>query len=271
MFSPWLSRWALIPDGEPVMTHTSQLLPVLTAKEGMKAMLKLTADSSERTGCELMAWWDGRGAAQALAHEPGALLLARATGEASLSVMSRTGEDERACRIVCEVASRLHVPPAAAMPKLTPLESWFGDLEPAARTHGGILIRCAAVAKALLSAPRDIVVLHGDLHHGNILDFAACGWLAIDPKGLIGERGFDFANIFTNPDLADPATPVAVRPEIFQQRLRVVTEQAELDRQRLLMWIVAWCGLSSAWFLDSGEPAPVTLRVAEMALAELER
>jgi streptomycin 6-kinase len=38
-----------------------------------------------------------------------------------------------------------------------------------------------------------------------VLDFGACGWLAIDPKRLAGERGFDFANIFTNPDLADPA------------------------------------------------------------------
>jgi aminoglycoside/hydroxyurea antibiotic resistance kinase len=42
-------------------------------------------------------------------------------------------------------------------------------------------------------------VLHGDLHHGNVLDFGLRGWLAIDPKGLLGERGFDFANIFTNP------------------------------------------------------------------------
>jgi streptomycin 6-kinase len=51
----------------------------------------------------------------------------------------------------------------------------------------------------LLAEPREVGVLHGDLHHGNVLDFGVRGWLAIDPKGLLGERGFDFANIFTNP------------------------------------------------------------------------
>jgi streptomycin 6-kinase len=63
------------------------------------------------------------------------------------------------------------------------------------------------IADKLLDDPRDIVALHGDIHHGNILDFGERGWLAIDPKGLIGERGFDYANNFCNPDAA-----IATRP-----------------------------------------------------------
>lgn len=47
-----------------------------------------------------------------------------------------------------------------------------------------------------------MAVLHGDLHHGNVLDFGPLGWLAIDPKGLHGESGFDYANILSNPDRA---------------------------------------------------------------------
>lgn len=69
MFSNYLSRWGLIPDGVPVITHTSQLLPVMMRKDHQKAILKLTNDDSERRGCELMAWWNGRGAANVLAHE----------------------------------------------------------------------------------------------------------------------------------------------------------------------------------------------------------
>lgn len=92
--------------------------------------------------------------------------------------------------------------------------------------------RCAAVANVLLSSPHDEVVLHGDLHHGNILDFGTRGWLAIDPKGLVGERGFDYANIFTNPDLADPTKPVAIEPERFAQRVNIVSEIARIERQR---------------------------------------
>jgi streptomycin 6-kinase len=153
-----------------------------------------------------------------------------------------------------------------------PLASWFQDLWPAAARHNGILARCAETAHALLSEPRDVVVLHGDLHHGNVLDFGARGWLAIDPKRLIGERGFDFANIFTNPDLADPTRPVATEPGRFARRLEVVVEAAGLERRRLLSWILAWTGLSASWFLSEDDPlASIDLRIATLAAAQLDR
>ncbi len=268
LFNTWLNRWGLTPDGEPFETHTSQLLPVVV-KDGRKAILKITDDDSERIGCELMVWWNGNGAAKVLAHAAGAILLERATGAGSLADMSWTGNDAQACRIICHAASRLHHTRNASTPALTPLHHWFRDLAPAAKKHGGILTHCAAVANILLSSPRDEVVLHGDLHHSNILDFGTRGWLAIDPKGLVGERGFDFANIFTNPDLAEPTRPVAILPERFTQRLNIVSEIARIERQRLLMWIVAWCGLSSVWFLQEGDSATVPLRIAELAIAEL--
>lgn len=269
LFNTWLNRWGLTPDGEPFETHTSQLLPVVVVKDGQKAILKITDDDSERIGCELMVWWNGNGAAKVLAHAAGAILLERATGTESLADMSWTGNDAQACRIICHAASRLHLSRNASTPALTPLHHWFRDLAPAAKKHGGILTRCDSVANVLLSSPHDEVVLHGDLHHGNILDFGTRGWLAIDPKGLVGERGFDYANIFTNPDLAEPTRPVAIEPERFTQRVNIVSEIARIERQRLLMWIVAWCGLSSVWFLQEGDSATVPLRIAELAMAEL--
>ena len=270
MFQTWLRQWALIPDGNPVMTRTSALLPVTTIKEGRKAMLKLTDDENERTGGELMVWWNGSGAAQVIAHDHGATLLVRATGADSLSAMSRTEEDARACRILCNTARQLHRPANASTPVLTPLRHWFRHLAPAAKIYGGVMTRCAETANELFSSPQGDVVLHGDLHHGNVLDFGPAGWLAIDPKGLLGERGFDYANIFTNPDLADPGVAIATDPNIFKQRVQLVSEIAGIERQRLLMWIAAWCGLSSAWFLEDGENAAITLRVAELAIAELD-
>src|SRR5690606_6680990 len=142
------------------------------------------------------------------------------------------------------------------------LQVWFRDLEPAARTHGGILGRAAAAADDLSADCRVEVVLHGDLHHHNVRDFGERGWLAIDPKHLRGERGFDYANIFTNPDLADPCRPVATEPGRFARRLEIVAEAAGLDRRRLLQWILAWAGLSAAWYLgDGSELAWIDLHV----------
>jgi streptomycin 6-kinase len=130
-----------------------------------------------------------------------------------------------------------------------------------------LLAVSAKAARSLLENPQQVGVLHGDIHHDNILDFGDRGWLAIDPKRLIGERGFDYANIFANPDLADPTRPVAALH--FKRRLEIVSADAGLDRRRLLQWIVAWSGLSAAWFLSDGGSPETDFRIAELAVAEL--
>jgi streptomycin 6-kinase len=144
------------------------------------------------------------------------------------------------------------------------LPRWFAALEPAAARHGGILSLAAATARELLAEPQEVVVLHGDIHHGNVLDFGSRGWLAIDPKRLAGERGFDFANLFCNPDIA-----VATAPGRLARQASVVADVAGLDRRRLLRWILAWAGLSAAWYLEDEEPAELPLTVARLAAAEL--
>lgn len=270
MFESHLARWGLIPDGDPITTAAARLLPVLRGNE--PAMLKLSDAEDERLGGVLMTWWDGDGAARVLAQDDAAILLERATGPASLAEMARSGRDDEACRILCAAAARLHAPRPKPRPELVPLASWFRDLEPAAAGHGGILVRSAEAARALLAEPREVAVLHGDLHHDNVLDFGPRGWLAIDPKRLVGERGFDFANIFTNPDLADPTRPVATEPGRFARRLEVVVEASGLERQRLLRWILAWTGLSAAWYLGDDDPlAAIDLAIAALAAAELDR
>jgi len=124
----------------------------------------------------------------------------------------------------------------------------------------------------LLSDWRDIAVLHGDLHHDNVLDFGPeRSWLAIDPKGLIGERGFDFASLFLNPDLADPSRPVAADRNRFLKRLAIVTEKGKLERNRLLKWILAWSGLSSVWSTGDAQASNTALTISRFAQAELDR
>ena len=148
-----------------------------------------------------MSWWGGDGAARVLAQDGAALLLERATGERSLVEMARGGRDDEASRVVCAVPARLHAPRGCPPPALIPLPRWFEALEPAAARHGGILSLAARTRASFWRRRQEVVVLHGDLHHGNVLDFRRHGWLAIDPKRLVGERYFDFANLFCNPEL----------------------------------------------------------------------
>ena len=262
VFDDYLARWGLVPDGEPVVTHTSSLLPVLQGDT--PAMLKIARESEECWGSLLMVWWNGEGAVRVLAHEGDALLMERAMGKESLEEMAHNGRDDQASRIVCAVAEKLHAPRKQPPPELIPLARWFEELEPAALRYGGVLSHAHATAQQLLQEPRDIVVLHGDLHHGNILDGGDRGWLAIDPKRLIGERGFEFANVFCNPDLESSTAPGRLT-----RQATVVAGAAHLERDRLLKWVLAYSGLSAAWTLGDGKNPEIALAVAEIAASEL--
>jgi streptomycin 6-kinase len=271
-FEPWLARWRLEPDGSPFRTHASQLLPVLS--DGVPAMLKLPEVEDERLGHLLLAYWGGDGAARLLAQggEGSAMLIERATGGRSLSAMARSGAkgDDEATVILCEAITALQKPRGPVPAGLIALETWFRDLFPMAAARGGPLARAAAAARELLAAQQEILPLHADCHHDNVLDFGAHGWLAIDPKGVLGDRAFEYAILFCDPDLADPEPPVAVAPGIFERRLEIVLAKSGLERQRLLRWIIAWCGLSASWFLEDGDPlAEINLTVLAKAAAAL--
>lgn len=262
MFQDYLTRWQLTPDGEPITTSTSHLLPVL--HNDAPAMLKIAVVPEEKVGCAVMYWWRGADAAKVLEFEGDAVLMERATGTKSLSDMARAGRDDEACRIICAVVATLHLPRRPIFPPVTPLTDWFRELMPAAKLHGGILTLCAETARDLLAHPQGGAVLHGDIHHGNVLDFGERGWRTIDPKGLHGERGFDYANLFCNPD-----GETATAPGRLARRADVVAEASGLDRRRLLMWVLAWSGLSAVWMLSDGEAPDHALAVASQAAAEL--
>jgi len=262
----WLGAWALSLDGYPFSTPytRSVLVPVRRGDEA--AMLKIAGHPEEARGAALMAWWRGDGAAPVLAREGPALLLARAEDPEALARMAFDGCDDEATTILCEVTARLHRPRAEPAPgDAVPLAIWLRALQGAAGL-GGPYARAAGLAEALLAAPQEPAVLHGDITHANVLDFGARGWLAIDPKGLIGERGYDYANIFRSP------TVHAVTPERLSRQLDLVARLAGLGRKRLTQWVVVHSVIALVWARNDGHAlGRRALRFPEMALAELDR
>jgi streptomycin 6-kinase len=241
-------------------TPTSLVLPV--RRQGVPAMLKIAREEEERRGGRLMAWWNGDGAARVLAAEDGVLLLERATGPRSLAAMARAGQDDEATRILCRTTMRLHEH-LGAPPDLVPLDDWFKPLLQI-QSHGGVIAQARTIARELLDRPGEQVVLHGDIHHGNVLDAGSGGWVAIDPKGLFGERSFDFVNILRNPDEA-----TALAPGRFARQAGLIASAADLDRTRLLQWTLAFASLSAVWILDDGDRPDLDLAVANLAAAAI--
>lgn len=253
-FEHWLALWDLVPEGDVMwMPLTgSRLLPVRAG--GRPAMLKLAASADERRGAEVMAWWNGEGAAPVLAHKDEALLMARAEGGGSLASQVKQGDDAGATAILCQVIARLHRR-RPSPPKLPPLIRLFRMLMETADPR---LFAPRRIAERLLAEPVEVVVLHGDVHHGNILDFGPLGWRAIDPWGYAGERAYDYANLFRNPDLA------SLTPDRLRARLAQVSGLASLPPDRLLAWVYAHAGLAAAWDEADGEDAERSFTVLQI-------
>lgn len=255
-FQPWIDRWGLEPDGEPFVTPyaASRLLPV--RRDGAVAMLKLAASEDERRGSRIMAWWGGRGAAPILAHANEALLMVRAEGPRTLSDES----DSVATAILCRSVDALHCdraepPPAPPLARLFTALFEITDqrLEGPRRVAGG-----------LLESQQDVVLLHGDIHHANVLDFGEMGWLAIDPWGYRGERAYDYANILRNPTLERVTAPGR-----FDRCAAQIAAEARLELPRLLRWIYAHAGLAAAWDMADGQDPSRSNAVLELAGARL--
>ena len=247
----YMDRWAIGQSGDMVITPSSWL--VSGRWHDRNVMLKVARVAEEARGGRVLAWWAGCATAEVHEVNDQAVLMDLASGKRTLTAMCQTGRDDETTSILCETIASLHgVPDKSSAPSdLVPLPLWFQDLiaPPDVKPHAGKIERAATMAQELLEAStaETQVVLHGDVHHGNVLDFNEC-WRAIDPKGLFGHRAFDYANIFCN-----PSTDVALKN--FHRRLAIVSEHSGLDIDTVRSCVIAWCALSAVWTdKSSGQP-----------------
>lgn len=262
----YLTEWELSSPRLLAQTRTGHIYTVTHGAETVILKLLSPSETEEQRGALSLRYFDGRGAVRLLRHDEGAQVMEYASGDALVTLVER-GEDERATRIIAQVISRLHrVPQDAPYDGLVPLDRWFGALfaQAAADRQAGvesIYVRSAALAERLLADPRDVRALHGDIQHYNIRQ-SPRGWLAFDPKGLVGERTYDCANTLCNPGL----------PELVFNETRLLTNAAiladllALDRWRVLAFTYAWSCLNASMWLPLGGSDMVQwfLKVAEI-------
>ena len=107
------------------------------------------------------------------------------------------------------------------------------------------------------------VLLHGDLHYGNVLSSDREGWLAIDPKGVTGEPSYEVGDLFRNrvDELYDAPDAVAA----MRWRVEALADLSGLDRERVRSWALAQAVLSELWTADDPARAShVDLRAARL-------
>lgn len=119
---------------------------------------------------------------------------------------------------------------------------------PAGPLSAALLARARSTFAELLASAPAPVLLHGDLHHHNVLAARRAPWLAIDPKGVVGDPGQDVGALLCNPlSLADPGARA-------ERRVRRLAAELGLDRDRLRAWGFVSAVLSEAWNSRRGGP-----------------
>jgi streptomycin 6-kinase len=262
-------RWSLtvLPPFAPLSYN--YVAPALCA-DGKQVVLKLGFPNPELSSeIEALRWFGGRGIAQLLQGEPqqGILLIERVNPGTLLSSLEN---DDQATHIAAQVMRQLWRPIPAGQTTFIYVAKWAKGLERLRRRFNGetgpfptLLVEEAENLFAdLLASMGAPVLLHGDLHHENILSAQRQPWLAIDPKGVVGEPAYEAGALLRNPGRILKSSELE---RITARRLDLLAEDLQLERSRLRAWGLAQAVLSAWWHLeDHGHGWEESLHLAEV-------
>ncbi len=248
-------RWSLVL-GPPFPGLSYNYAAPARRADGLAVVLKAGVPREElHTEIAALELFAGRGCVPLLAADgdEGLLLLARLEPGVMLSTVA---DDEAATRIGAAVARRLWRPAPDDHP-FPAVADWAAGLARLRARYGGgtgplpaaLVDRAEGLFRELLAggpAPR---LLHGDLHHFNILS-AGETWAAIDPKGLVGDPGYDLGAFLYNPLPGFAARPALAR--LLARRVAVLAEALGYEWRRLAAWGAAQAVLSAAWSVEDG-------------------
>ncbi|WP_343243910.1 aminoglycoside phosphotransferase family protein [Streptomyces sp. SID13726] len=244
----FLERWELRPDGTALHGVAALVLPVVRRTDGTPAALKLQLLDEESVGEPVaLRRWDGDGAVRLLDHDPvtHTMLLERLDSTRMLSTLPGTRD---AVLVIAGLLAHLTAGPApAGIRRLGDIAQAMLDETPAAlRRIPDPEIRrtvadCAAAVREVAGEPGDRL-LHWDLHDENVLASDRAPWLAIDPKPLAGDPGFELWPALDNRFEADEIT----------WRFDAMTDVLGLDRARARAWTMGRLLQNALWEIEDG-------------------
>ncbi|MGC0376515.1 aminoglycoside phosphotransferase family protein [Streptomyces sp. SAI-229] len=245
----FLDRWNLRVAGTPLHGVSALVLPV-TRADGTHAVLKLQIRDHETDGEPIaLRLWNGDGAVRLLDHdEPtGTMLLERLDATRMLAHQEDVHE---AVLVIARLLAHLHTTPAPeGMRHLRDIAPAMLERTPAvldripdpAARH--LVADCAAAVREVTDEPGDRL-LHWDLHDENVLASDRAPWLAIDPKPLAGDPGFDLW----------PALANRFDPDDVIWRFDAMTDVLGLDRARARAWTYGRLLQNCLWEVEEGRP-----------------
>lgn len=262
-------RWNLT-IGAPVGNLTFNYVAPAMLADGTEVMLKTGLTDEFPSQPQVLQHLDGHGMVRLLAYDErdAVVLLERLRPGRSLRMVE---DDEVAISAAAEVMRKTWRPlPQTHYPFPTVLDWGKGFARLRERHAGGTgpipqarFERAERLYAELCASMAEPVLLHGDLHQDNILSAEREPWLAIDPKGVIGEPAFETGALLRNfwPDILSVADPKS----LMARRIDQLAAELSFDRERIHNWAFSQAVLSTLWGLeDTGKLSSEGLYFVEL-------
>ncbi|MEU3983329.1 aminoglycoside phosphotransferase family protein [Streptomyces sp. NPDC026672] len=232
-----LGRWRCVPDGEVMHGGVGVVVPV-QRPAGEGAVLKVSFPHPGNVHePDAFVAWGGCGAV--LLHERDDERFAMLLERVRPSTLAEVEDGDEVVTVAGRLNRRLAVPAPPGLPRLREqADAWeerlCEDAEELTHTLPRRVLDTAVATVRELGRAQPDTLVHGDLHARNILRADREPWLAVDPKGYVGDPAYDGGTLLKS---RAPALLAAddLRKAV-QRVLDVFAEAAELDRERVRRW-----------------------------------
>jgi streptomycin 6-kinase len=235
---------------------TTTSLVVHGKRDGKPVVVKVVKEPGDEWHCgEMAAKFGGRGVAQVYEHMAGAALFERLEPGEPLAALTLAGRDDEATDVIAMLLGRMA--PGDPPDGCATVEQWAGAFvreigSGEERVPRTLVEPAQRIYSDLCATQRNPALLHGDLHHYNVLSDRARGWCAIDVKGVVGELEYELGAALRNP---------LDRPDLFAS-LDVVERRLDhfglvlgIDTSRARGWCFAQAVLAAIWSFEDGQSA----------------
>lgn len=274
----WLKALPSIVHALTRYWNLSDLLPVknlsynyvMTGHQGITPIiLKIACEQSEfKNEQSALTAYNGNSCIRLLDSnlEYNGLLLEQAIPGTSL-VSFFPDRDNEALKLTVTIMQQLHAAQSPLGAHVPSIQDWFKDLfNPLHTSSSHHTHKAQEIARHLFATQPKSVLLHGDLHHGNIL-LSNHGWLAIDPKGIYGDPAFEICSFMQNPN-----PEVLQNKKLVLHRLALFSEYLSIDQERLQAWLYVTTVLDACWSMKEGQTDPkIAFAHAELVNAILSK
>ncbi|MBH0156257.1 phosphotransferase [Fictibacillus sp. 5RED26] len=220
--------------------------------DGSEVVLKIVIDQKEfEAELRALQLLSGESTVKVLAFEKerGIMILERIKPGQTLAEIE---DDDQATIIAAKVMKVLMAPASADtnLPTVLDRENSlkriyqnYNDYQPVSNTT---IEEALSIFRELNRSIDKPYILHGDLHHYNILANGD-SWTVIDPKGLIGDREYEVVQYLLN------KLPEQRMEEITEKRIEIFVDVLNLNKERVLLRAYSHAVLATCWTIEDGQ------------------